>query len=107
MKNILIVLVAFLMLLACEVALTEDVIAEANELFNDENWQLVFEDEFAGTAIDTDKWNVSTGAGFAAATSWGKTSQAYVKDGKLIMPLTIFEGDKEADNFGKEFRGYY
>ena len=59
------------------------------EELDEEKWQLVFQDEFNGAAVDTSKWSFTIGGG-----GFGNNEQQYytsdadnvrVTDGKLII----------------------
>lgn len=97
--------------MGCPNVIDQDIVDDADDLFDgDSNWELIFEDNFNGDSLDDSKWSKSTGAGFARVTAWGKESLAHVKEGRLIMPLVIFEDenprkDKKTDNFDKKYHG--
>ena len=62
-----------------------------------ENWDLVWEESFSGSKLDTSKWNYDTGNGYVGAdgtyvSGWGNEELEYyqkenvsVEDGKLVI----------------------
>jgi beta-glucanase (GH16 family) len=62
-------------------------------------WQLVFSDEFDGTAIDTSKWNVDVGDGCPDLCGWGNDElQRYEADNLIVSGGTLkIEGRQDLD----------
>lgn len=65
-----------------------------------DNWNMIWNDEFSGTSLDTTKWDYQTGNGSAyGVAGWGNSeAQIYTKNNAAVADgkLTI-TGKKEAD----------
>lgn len=65
-----------------------------------DNWNMIWNDEFSGTSLDTTKWDYQTGNGSAyGVAGWGNSeAQIYTKNNTTVADgkLTI-TGKKEAD----------
>ena len=74
-------------------------VPEGNQLPPPVEWQVVFEDEFDGSALDASKWNIQTGDGCPDLCGWGNNElQIYSADNISVADgMLSLTGRQEAD----------
>ncbi|MDO5291948.1 MAG: carbohydrate binding domain-containing protein [bacterium] len=84
-----------------------DITTKESEVEETKDWQLVWNDEFSGTALDQSKWGYMVGTGAEYGNDgWGNSECEYytagenaeVKDGKLI--ITAKQTGDQASKYG-------